>query len=382
MNPADPVALAAALIRRPSVTPLDAGAQDVLAEALAGLGFAVTRLRFGEIDNLYARIGAGAPHFAFAGHTDVVPPGSGAGAGAWSFDPFGAVVQDGRLYGRGAVDMKGAIAAFLAATEDFLAAKGGQFDGSISVLLTGDEEGAAKNGTRKVLEWLETKGERLDACLLGEPTSEKALGDVVKIGRRGSLNARLHVFGVQGHTAYPHLADNAAHRLLRLLTALLRSELDQGSEHFAPSSLQISTIDVGNPASNVIPAKAEAVFNVRFNDLWTGESLERELRARLDAEGGRYALDVALSGEAFLTPRGALADRVAEAIRRVTGIEPRFGTGGGTSDARFIKALCPVVEFGLVGLFMHKIDEKVPLAELALLSEIYRNFLEIFFAAP
>jgi succinyl-diaminopimelate desuccinylase len=373
-------ALAAELIRRPSVTPRDEGALDLLAARLQALGFACHRLAFGEgearIENLYARRGSGRPNLCFAGHTDVVPSGP---VEAWSFDPFAGAFADGALCGRGAVDMKGAIAAFVAAAEAFLGSHGSGFEGSISLLITGDEEGAAINGTKKVLEWLQARGETLDACVVGEPTSARALGDMVKIGRRGSLTGRLTVEGVQGHTAYPHLADNAAHRLVHMLSALIAAELDQGSRHFQPSTLQVSTIDIGNPASNVIPARAQAAFNIRFNDLWTSEKLKRWIAERLDAAGGRYTLDVAVSGESFLTPPGIVSECLGEAIRHVTGLTPELSTTGGTSDARFIQAHCPVAEFGLVGLTMHKIDERVDLADLAALSAIYREFLERFF---
>src|SRR5579875_2259899 len=345
-------ALAGELIRRPSVTPRDAGALDILAGALAALGFTCHRLAFGEgeerIENLYARHGSERPNLCFAGHTDVVPTGP---VEAWSFDPFAGTVAGGVLRGRGAVDMKGAIAAF----------------------------GAAVNGTKKVLEWLEARGERLDACLVGEPTSVRALGDTIKIGRRGSLTGRLTVEGVQGHTAYPHLADNAAHRLVRMLAALISAELDRGSRHFEPSSLQISTIDIGNPAANVIPARARAVFNIRFNDLWTSDRLKRWLAERLDAVGGRYTLELSAGSESFLVPPGIVSACLQQAIRRVTGLVPALSTTGGTSDARFIQAHCPVAEFGLVGLTMHKVDEQVALADLAALTAIYREFLELFF---
>jgi succinyl-diaminopimelate desuccinylase len=373
-------ALAAELIRRPSVTPRDAGALDILAGALAALGFTCHRLAFGEgeerIENLYARHGSERPNLCFAGHTDVVPTGP---VEAWSFDPFTGTVAGGVLRGRGAVDMKGAIAAFVAAVEEFLAERGAGFKGSISLLITGDEEGAAVNGTKKVLEWLEARGERLDACLVGEPTSVRALGDTIKIGRRGSLTGRLTVEGVQGHTAYPHLADNAAHRLVRMLAALISAELDRGSRHFEPSSLQISTIDIGNPAANVIPARARAVFNIRFNDLWTSDRLKRWLAERLDAVGGRYTLELSAGSESFLVPPGIVSACLQQAIRRVTGLAPALSTTGGTSDARFIQAHCPVAEFGLVGLTMHKVDEQVALADLAALTAIYREFLELFF---
>jgi succinyl-diaminopimelate desuccinylase len=377
----DPAALAAELIRRPSVTPKDEGALEIVAAALDQLGFTCHRLVFDDnggdkVHNLYARLGTSRPNLCFAGHTDVVPTGA---LDAWSFDPFSATFRDGALCGRGAVDMKGAIAAFIAATQSYLEDRGTDLAGSISLLITGDEEGAAVNGTRKVLDWLKERGETLDACLVGEPTSAQYLGDMIKIGRRGSMTGRLTVHGVQGHTAYPHLADNAAHRLIAMLNVLTTSELDRGSEHFQPSTLQVSTIDIGNLASNVIPATAHAVFNIRFNDNWTGETLRKWAAERLDAVGGRYTLDVTISGESFLTAPGTLSDRLAAAIRQVTGRIPEFSTTGGTSDARFIQAYCPVTEFGLVGLTMHKADERVELSDLADLTAIYRSFLGLYF---
>jgi succinyl-diaminopimelate desuccinylase len=381
----DPVVIAAELIRRPSVTPRDEGAIDVVAGYLSELGFTCDRLVFGgeagraAIANLYARYGSGRPHLCFAGHTDVVPPGP---AEAWARDPFAAELRDGMLWGRGAVDMKGAIAAFVAAVQRWIHKRGQNFGGSISLLVTGDEEGAGIDGTKRVLEWLAARGEAPDACIVGEPTSAAVLGDMVKIGRRGSLNGRLTVSGVQGHTAYPHLADNAAHRLVTLLYALTAAELDQGSAHFQPSTLQISTIDIGNPTSNVIPAEARAVFNVRFNDCWTGDRLTAWLQQRLaEADPDKHhMLGVTVSGEAFLVPPGAVGTPLAEAIRRVTGHSPEFSTTGGTSDARFIQAYCPVAEFGLVGETMHKIDERVDVADLVRLTEIYRTFLDLYFA--
>ncbi len=377
----DPAALTAALIRRPSVTPKDEGALDIIREALQELGFTCHPLAFGGCDgdiihNLYARRGSGRPNLCFAGHTDVVPVGDAAG---WSFEPFAGTVREAALCGRGAVDMKGAIAAFIAAAQRFLDDHGVGFTGSISLLITGDEEGDAINGTRKVLEWLTQQGEVIDACLVGEPTSAQSLGDMIKIGRRGSMTGRLTVHGVQGHTAYPQLADNAAHRLVAMLYALTTAELDRGSEHFQPSTLQVSTIDIGNPTSNVIPATAHAVFNIRFNDRWTSDMLKGWLAQQLDTVGGNYALDLAVSGELFLTAPGPLSDRLAEAIRHVTGRTPELSTTGGTSDARFIQAHCPVAEFGLVGLTMHKVDERVALTDLADLTEIYRAFLALFF---
>jgi succinyl-diaminopimelate desuccinylase len=380
----DPAALAARLIRRPSVTPKDEGALDIVTATLEGLGFACHRLVFAEgggepIHNLYARRGIGRPNLCFAGHTDVVPPGA---REAWSFDPFAGAVRNGELCGRGAVDMKGAIAAFIAAAQRFLDRREDGFTGSVSLLITGDEEGPAVNGTKKVLEWLGARGEILDACIVGEPTSAVALGDMIKIGRRGSLTGRLTAHGVQGHTAYPHLADNAAHRLVAILHALTTAELDRGSEHFPPSTLQVATIDIGNPVSNVIPASAQAVFNIRFNDRWTGETLKRWLAEQLDAVGGRYTLDVTVSGESFLVPPGAVGERLAEAVRRVTGKTPEFSTTGGTSDARFIRTCCPVAEFGLVGQTAHQVDERVALADLAALTEIYQTSLGLYFDSP
>ena len=385
--------LAQALIRRPSITPKDEGALDVLQEALTELGFACRRLPFGSgagrVDNLYARLGRDRPNFCFAGHTDVVPEGDPAD---WTHDPFAATVHDGILYGRGASDMKGAIAAFVSAVSGFLDARGAAFGGSISLLITGDEEGEAVNGTRKMLEWLEAQDERLDMCLVGEPTNPEALGDTIKIGRRGSLTGQLAVRGVQGHTAYPHLADNPVHRLIRMLAAIAGGgndgandgELDGGSDHFQPTTLQISSVDVGNPAANVIPARARATFNIRFNDLWSGARLEAWLRERFDAAigaGGRYDLSVRVSGDSFVCPPGPLAEAIAEAALAETGRRPEFGTAGGTSDARFIHRHCPVAEFGAIGKTMHQVDERMPVADLEALARIYRRVLDRLFPA-
>jgi succinyl-diaminopimelate desuccinylase len=380
----DPVALAGELIRRPSVTPHDEGAIDLLADRLESLGFACHRLVFSEpgtadIVNLYARLGEDGRNFCFAGHTDVVPTGEPA---SWTVAPFAGTVVDGMLCGRGAADMKGAIACFAAAASRFLAARGPEFGGSISLLITGDEEGVSINGTRKVLDWLKARGERLDACIVGEPTNAATLGDMVKIGRRGSLTGTLTVHGVQGHTAYPHLADNPVHRLVDMLHAVTAAPLDQGTAHFQPSTLQVSTIDVGNPASNVIPAEARAIFNIRFNDSWTSARLTDWLRAKFDAVGGRYDLAIRVSGESFLTPPGAVSDILTTAIDRTLGRQPALSTTGGTSDARFIHEFCPIAEFGLVGLTMHKIDERVPVADLAALTTIYEKFLDLYFPAP
>ncbi|MBV9863267.1 MAG: succinyl-diaminopimelate desuccinylase [Alphaproteobacteria bacterium] len=382
MSRVDPVELAAELIRRPSVTPKDEGALDLLAGHLERLGFTCYRLTFGggdgtePIANLYARCGRGAPNLCFAGHTDVVPPGA---PEAWSFDPFAAGVEDGVLRGRGAVDMKGAIAAFVSAVADFLERRGSGFAGAVSVLITGDEEGVAINGTRKVLDWLDARGETIDACLVGEPTSAEALGDMIKIGRRGSMTGRLHIEGTQGHVAYPHLADNAAHRLVAMLHALTAAPLDAGTDHFQPSTLQVTTIDIGNPTTNVIPGAARATFNIRFNDAWNSGTLKAWIADRLRPVGGRYSIDFEVSGESFLVPPGKISFCLGEAIRQVTGRTPELSTTGGTSDARFIQAHCPVAEFGLVGQTMHKIDERVAVADIAGLSDIYGRFIELFF---
>lgn len=377
----DPVALTQDLIRCPSVTPVDAGALGVLEGVLTGMGFTCTRLRFEEpgtdpVENLYARLGSASPNFCFAGHTDVVPTGDRAG---WTVDPFGAEIIDGKLFGRGTSDMKGAIACFVSATKSFLD-RNGMPNGSISLLITGDEEGPSINGTRKVLDWMREQGEVIDACLVGEPTNPKALGDMMKIGRRGSVTATLTAYGAQGHVAYPHLADNPLPRLTEALTLLAGSPLDEGTAHFQPSTLALTTIDVGNPASNVIPAKGTAKFNIRFNDLHTPASLEAHIRDVLEEVGGAWDLKMQTSGVAFLTPPGPLVATVAGAVTAVTGKEPELSTSGGTSDARFIKDHCPVVEFGLVGATMHKVDEHVAVADLIQLAAIYDRVLVDFFA--
>ena len=370
----DPLGLAQDLIRCRSVTPTDAGAQAVLAGALERLGFAVHRLRFGDVDNLFARLGSGGPHLCFAGHTDVVPEGKA----DWRADPFGAELRDGLLYGRGACDMKGAIAAFVAGVAGHLAS--GAPRGSISLLITGDEEGPAVDGTVRVLEWMAANGHIPDVCLVGEPTCAARLGDTIKIGRRGSMNAVITVHGTQGHAAYPQRADNPVHRLTRALAALIAAPLDAGSEWFEPSSLQLTSVDVGNPAVNVIPAAARAALNIRFNDRHSGESLTAWLRATVAQHAERFDLDVAISGESFLTPSGPLVNTLRGAITRTAGVEPRLDTGGGTSDARFIARWCPVAEFGLVGATMHQADERVPVAELRQLASIYRAVLDDFAA--
>ena len=367
----DPLPLAQALIRCNSVTPADGGAQDVLAGVLEAAGFTVTRLPFGTTPNLFARAGQGGMHLCFAGHTDVVPPG----AAAWTADPFGAEVRDGVLYGRGACDMKGAIAAFATAACDRVAAGTA---GSISLLITGDEEGPATDGTVRVLDWMAGNGHIPDLCLVGEPTNPLALGEVIKIGRRGSLNAALTVHGTQGHAAYPHRADNPVHRLVRALAVLTAAPLDAGSEWFEPSSLQVTSIDVGNPATNVIPASAAARLNIRFNDRHSGAALDAWLRAAVAPHAPRFDLEVAISGEAFLTTPGLLVQRLRDTVAAATDRQPRLDTGGGTSDARFIAGYCPVAEFGLVSATMHQADEQVPVAELRQLADIYRAVLAAF----
>ena len=378
----DPLALARALIRCPSVTPRDAGALDVLQAALEGLGFTCHRLLFSsdgtaDIDNLYARLGTAEPHFCFAGHTDVVPVGNPA---AWTVDPFGAEVENGTLYGRGAADMKGSIACFVAAVARIKEQFGGTLPGSVSLLITGDEEGVAINGTVRMLDWLEKQGERLDHCLVGEPTNPTRLGEMAKIGRRGSMNTVLTVRGAEGHVAYPHLADNPIPRLVRMLGVLEEATLDYGTDHFQPSNLEVTSIDVGNPASNVIPAEAKARFNIRFNDLHTAAMLQDWIAEKCDSVGGSYLLDFAVSGEAFLTPPGFLSDLVGGAVAKVLGGEVELSTSGGTSDARFIKDHCPVIEFGLVGQTMHKADERVSLKDMQDLTAIYAEILKCYFS--
>ena len=370
----DPLGLAQALIRCASVTPADAGAQEVLAAALERLGFTVTRLRFGAIENLFARLGEAAPHICFAGHTDVVP----AGAAQWNRDPFAAEVRDGVLYGRGACDMKGGIAAFVAAVAQHLSA--GKPRGSISLLITGDEEGDAVDGTVRVLEWMAAHHQIPDFCIVGEPTCPARLGDMIKIGRRGSLNAKITVHGTQGHVAYPHRADNPVHRLVRVAAALTAAPLDAGTEWFEPSSLQFTSLDVGNQATNVIPAAASAMLNIRFNDRHTGASLSAWLRAVLAQHAERFDLDISISGESFLTQPGDAVQALRRAVEAASGVAPRLDTGGGTSDARFIARYCPVAEFGLVGSSMHQADERVPVAELRALAEIYRAALAALLA--
>ncbi len=375
--------LASALMRCRSVTPADDGAIAVVQAALSPLGFRCYPLTFSAegtapVANLYARLGDRGPNFCFCGHTDVVPAGD---AGAWGSDPFEPIVRDGRLYGRGAADMKGAIACFVAAVARVKAARKGKLPGSVSLLITGDEEGININGTVKVLRWMAERGEKIDACLVGEPTNPLRLGEMIKVGRRGSLYGKLTVYGATGHIAYPDLADNPIPRLLRMLTAIDNHRLDEGYANFQPSNLEIVDLEVGNPARNVIPAKASALFGIRFNPNHTSASLDVWLRQICDAVGGDYTLDIDVSGEPFYTEPGPLSDLIAAAIVSVTGLTPELSTTGGTSDARFVRAYCPVVEFGLISQTMHKVDENASLADLAKLTDIYSELLERWFAS-
>jgi len=380
---ADPVAIARDLVRCRSVTPDEGGALDYLQGVLKQAGFAVHRTVFAEpgtapVDNLYARIGNGRPHLVFAGHTDVVPAGN---AAAWTHAPFDGEVAGGKLYGRGAVDMKGGIAAFVAAALDYLQAAGGAPQGSISLLITGDEEGVAVNGTIKLLRWAAERGEVFDHCILGEPSNVEAIGDTIKCGRRGSLNGTLIVGGRQGHVAYPDRADNPIRGLVTLIAAL-QAPLDQGSEHFAPSHLEFTSIDVGNPTVNLIPAEARARFNIRYNDRHSQTALKTLIEHRAEAAAGKvhFAIEWQPSNaDVFVTKPGPFTDLAVAAIAEVTGRTPALSTSGGTSDARFIKDYCPVLEFGLVGQTMHQTDECTPVADLRTLTTIYRRIIERYF---
>jgi succinyl-diaminopimelate desuccinylase len=370
------------LLKCPSITPEDASAIAVVSDALEEIGFKCHRLPFSDsqspaVNNLYGRIGTGNPHLCFAGHTDVVPVGD---AAHWSFHPFEGHVEDEMLYGRGAVDMKGAIACFIAASKEFLQDKGAAFKGSISLMITGDEEGPAINGTIKILEWLKARNEIIDACLIGEPTSKTQVGDTVKIGRRGSLNAEIIIHGMQGHVAYPELADNPIPRLLSFLTEITKTPLDQGSEAFQPSHLEITSIDVGNLAGNVIPQAASANFNIRFNDHHTGQKLIKWLDEIALKTAGVHTLAAHISGEPFCTHPGAFKDTVVQAIQKVTGHTPELSTSGGTSDGRFIHYHTPVIECGLKNATAHQIDEHVAIQDLKILKMIYKEILERFFA--
>ncbi|MCE0743001.1 succinyl-diaminopimelate desuccinylase [Acetobacter sicerae] len=371
----DVTALASDLIRHPSVSPDPGESQIALGETLSAMGFEVFHLPFGEgaerTPNLFARRGAGGPHLCFAGHTDVVPPGQQ----GWQHGPFAGSVEKGVLYGRGACDMKGGIASFVAAVSSFLA-NTPEPQGSISLLITGDEEGPARFGTVKVLEWMKDHDQIPDFCVVGEPTNPTVMGEVIKIGRRGSINVRITVKGRQGHVAYPHRADNPVHRLIRILSELTEKPLDQGSEWFEPSSLQVTSMDVGNTATNVIPAEAKAALNIRFNDLHTGASLREWIETVCHRHAPDCQVEASISGESFLTQPGPELNALKASVQDVTGREPRLDTGGGTSDARFIALYCPVAEFGLVGASMHQIDEHVAVSDLDTLKRVYERLLE------
>jgi len=376
----DPVDLTAALVRCPSVTPEEGGAIELLQRMLAEAGFSTERVDRNGIANLYARWGTGGPTLGFNGHTDVVPPGE---RSAWKHDPFAAEIAGGMLHGRGAADMKSGVAAFMAAAVDFVAEAPPQ--GSVVIAITGDEEGDAADGTAAILDWMATNGERMDHCLVGEPTCPENMGEMIKIGRRGSMTAYLRAYGVQGHVAYPHLAKNPLPALVRLLDRLASRKLDEGTEHFDPSTLAVTTIDTGNPANNVIPGEARSTINIRFNDAHDSAELSRWIEEEADLAAKEFGVGIAarftVSGESFVTPPGPFTDLVAEAVEAETGIKPKLSTSGGTSDARFIKNHCPVVEVGLVGATMHKVDERVAVADIVALKDIYGRILRDYFAA-
>jgi succinyl-diaminopimelate desuccinylase len=381
-QPADPITIARALVRCRSVTPAEGGALGLIETLLGGAGFTVERMTFAEpgtapVENLYARLGNKSPHLVFAGHTDVVPPGDET---RWSHPPFAGEIADGVLFGRGAVDMKGGIACALAAALDHVARRG-KPNGSISFLITGDEEGIAVNGTTKLLQWATERGERFDHSILGEPSSAAQVGDTIKVGRRGSLNGTLTVTGRQGHVAYPQFADNPIRTLTALMTALMAAPLDQGSAHFQPSNLEFTSVDVGNPAVNLIPGEARARFNIRFNDCHDQASLKTLIETRAQAVGtARWRIDWEPSNaDVFLAQPGPFLDLVVGAVAEIAGRTPELSTTGGTSDARFIKSYCPVLELGLVGRTMHQADECTPLADLELLTAVYRKILERYF---
>ena len=373
----DPAQLTADLIRCASVTPVEGGALVLLEERLSSYGFTCTRVDRGEVSNLFARWGTGKT-FGFNGHTDVVPVGDLA---AWTVDPFGAEIRDGFMYGRGATDMKSGVAAFAAAAMDFVSET--PPGGSIVLAITGDEEGPAKNGTVALLDWMQAHGETMDVCLVGEPTCPDDMGQMMKIGRRGSMNAFFTITGQQGHSAYPHRANNPVPAMARLVDQLSCAELDQGTEHFDASSLAVVTIDTGNPATNVIPAQTRATVNLRFNDAHSGASLTTWLQGQADEISAEFGvgvvLDVSISGESFITPPGALSELVARAVQVETNRTPEMSTSGGTSDARFMQHHCPVVEFGLVGKTMHQVDERVEIAQIHQLKSIYTRILSDYF---
>ena len=376
----DPVSLTADLVRCPSVTPEEGGAIDLLEQLLEKNGFSCTRIVRGQVSNLFAKWGTGRNGrvFGFNGHTDVVPVGD---LSSWTVDPFGAEIKEGYLYGRGATDMKSGVAAFVASAIDFVNNK--PPDGSIVITITGDEEGEAVDGTVAILDWMKQNGEKIDHCLVGEPTSPSQMGEMMKIGRRGSMNAKITAIGIQGHSAYPDRANNPIVAMVKLLDKLESHQLDVGTEHFDPSTLAITSVDTGNKASNVIPAVTKAAVNIRFNDSHSGSSLVSWLKDEIEKVSAEYGIkfetDFKISGESFITPPGELSDLISKAVKKELGVTPKLSTTGGTSDARFIKDMCPVTEFGLVGKTMHAVDEKVETKQINQLKEIYYRILEAYF---
>ncbi len=376
----DPVSLTADLVRCPSVTPEEGGAIDLLEQLLEKNGFSCTRIVRGQVSNLFAKWGTGKNGrvFGFNGHTDVVPVGD---LSSWTVDPFGAEIKEGYLYGRGATDMKSGVAAFVASAIDFVNNK--PPNGSIVITITGDEEGEAVDGTVAILDWMQQNGEKIDHCLVGEPTSPSQMGEMMKIGRRGSMNAKITATGTQGHSAYPDRANNPIVAMVKLLDKLESHQLDVGTEHFDPSTLAITSVDTGNKASNVIPAVTKAAVNIRFNDSHSGSSLVSWLKDEIEKVSAEYGIkfetDFKISGESFITPPGELSDLISEAVKKELGVTPKLSTTGGTSDARFIKDMCPVTEFGLVGKTMHAVDEKVETKQINQLKEIYYRILEAYF---
>ncbi len=376
----DPVSLTADLIRCPSVTPEEGGAIELLERLLEMNGFSCTRITRGQVSNLFAKWGSGKNGrvFGFNGHTDVVPVGD---LSSWSVDPFGAEVKEGFLYGRGATDMKSGVAAFVAAAIDFV--NNNPPDGSVIITITGDEEGDAEDGTAAILDWMKQNGEKIDHCLVGEPTSPSKMGEMMKIGRRGSMTAKVIATGIQGHSAYPDRAKNPILAMVKLLDILASHQLDTGTEHFDPSTLAITSVDTGNKASNVIPASTTATINIRFNDSHSGSSLISWLEEEIDKVSAEYGIqfktDFKITGESFITPPGELSELISEAVKKELGVQPKLSTTGGTSDARFIKNICPVTEFGLVGKTMHAIDERVEINQINQLKEIYTRILEAYF---
>ena len=376
----DPVSLTADLIRCPSVTPEEGGAIELLERLLEMNGFSCTRITRGQVSNLFAKWGSGKNGrvFGFNGHTDVVPVGD---LSSWSVDPFGAEVKEGFLYGRGATDMKSGVAAFVAAAIDFV--NNNPPDGSVIITITGDEEGDAEDGTAAILDWMKQNGEKIDHCLVGEPTSPSKMGEMMKIGRRGSMTAKVIATGIQGHSAYPDRAKNPILAMVKLLDILASHQLDTGTEHFDPSTLAITSVDTGNKASNVIPASTTATINIRFNDSHSGSSLVSWLEEEIDKVSAEYGIqfktDFKITGESFITPPGELSELISEAVKKELGVQPKLSTTGGTSDARFIKNICPVTEFGLVGKTMHAIDERVEINQINQLKEIYTRILEAYF---